>query len=605
MSDLPQGWTYADEGENEDLPQGWTYTAPPQATPQKTTFRAGLRVPEEMLSEQPPMTMEEQDQYERQKAQHDLLMEPVRLVREAAGGLAKAGTDAYYGLTRTLPAYLGGMAGGEGQANRAALEADAERKAALAAQDEVLAAEPSLLTRGMGAVAAPAIQKADEALGGHGVVPAAAEIVGDIALGSAALKGASKVIPKRVPSSPKRVTQRGLLLNQRGGVMGAEVEAQAGASALKNSTLPSKSVIGEGQLTAGERLAMTKTLPEADKFYVKGPSKRLEEATRKVAPRRPSDIQSPNAALKAMQDNEDAFVTVAKYRDQYTLQTGKGSVTGQTPKTPQQAIDAAQQTADALVQIQDDIVKSATGRGLRVPTDDLIASLEEMVSPRAFGEKGASPQMMTTAKRWLDLLQPIKDRGFSAKGALEQLKNLNNDISAVFKGQNANGDSVATLAAIASDLRRSLNKTLESVTGDEVFAATRRDLGKVLDLQNRLLRKVEQEANKAAAKSYSIFDLISVEQAIRGLARGKLSGLTESAGTYMFGKSIKYLNGHDRSIQKAFTAAKNLSNNETVKPYTATDFVGEVAPKYVRDKVSGVMMRSDQGGNMWAPKEPK
>ena len=77
-----------------------------------------------------------------------------------------------------------------------------------------------------------------------------------------------------------------------------------------------------------------------------------------------------------------------------------------------------------------------------------------------------------------------------------------------------------------------------------------------MNLEERLLRTVEKEAQLQARGSMSIFDVIGTEQIIRGAARGNVSGVAEGAASFATGKARKLLMSKNRATRLLFRAAK-------------------------------------------------
>ena len=163
-------------------------------------------------------------------------------------------------------------------------------------------------------------------------------------------------------------------------------------------------------------------------------------------------------------------------------------------------------------------------------------------------------------------LNAIEEQGgFTVPSAIRAMTELNNDIKSLFTGKNVSGDSPELLGLVANKLRASLNSTLESFEGGAQFGEYRRSLGQLMNLERRLLKTVEREANKESRSALSIFDVIGAEQLIRGAARMRPAGVMESAASFATGKALKLLSSKDRAVRSVFRAAEHVNAGAKLK----------------------------------------
>jgi hypothetical protein len=341
-------------------------------------------------------------------------------------------------------------------------------------------------------------------------------------------------------------------------------------------------------MSAVERLALRKESPETAKLLQQPGNKIIEEGLRRVAPRKPSDVQSTKALAREIQNDNQAVRSIAQLRDELTFTRGGREVTGELPKTLGEALDATSQSANKIANWIDDIAMNASEQGTRVPVAPVINELGKVKVAN-----GYLPNQEALAQKWVETLQPIaQNQGFTVISALRMMTNLNNDIKSIFTGKNVSGDSPELLGMIANDMRQSLNQTLEQATGNPRFAELRRSLGQLMNLEKRLLKTAEKEANKDAKTKMSVFDIIAAEQLIRGSTRGKATGVAEAGASYLTGKALKLLNRADRSVKRVFRAADYLTGKDRMGAPELPPVVP--APRMVKDPSTGKMIPAEQ-----------
>jgi hypothetical protein len=146
---------------------------------------------------------------------------------------------------------------------------------------------------------------------------------------------------------------------------------------------------------------------------------------------------------------------------------------------------------------------------------------------------------------------------------------LNNDIKGIFTGKNVSGDSPELLALAANKLRQSLNSTMDSLDAvGPQFSDLRRSWGRMSSMQERTLRSLEQQANREARGGMSVFDILSAEQIIQGLAKGRPEKVAEAAGSFAVGRAWRWLNSTDRAVKNMFKAADYAVGKERLKAPT-------------------------------------
>jgi len=326
--------------------------------------------------------------------------------------------------------------------------------------------------------------------------------------------------------------------------LGAELTQVAGKKA------------GEGVMSWVERRALRKADPEVGNL-LDGPGKIIENNLRKIAPRTSADIKTPAALAREIKNDNAAVQTVAKMRDQISFTRNGREVTGKTPETLGEALEATTQSIGKTAGWIDQISENAGLQGVRIPVNEVAGELSK-VSVKS----GYLPNQEALAKKWLAQLEPLsQEGGMSVPASIRLMTNLNNDIKSIFTGKNVSGDSPELLGMIAGKLRESLNKTLNATEGGAQFGEFRATLGQLMNLEKRLLKTAEKEANKNAKASMSIFDIIAAEQLIRSAARGSATGLIEAPASWLTGKAMKILNSPDRAVRQVFRTADYMSKN--------------------------------------------
>lgn len=316
---------------------------------------------------------------------------------------------------------------------------------------------------------------------------------------------------------------------------------------------------GQSLMTPKERLQLRQVAPEVAKIVETPEGHAIEQGLRKIAPRKPSDVQGTPALAREIKNDLDAVQTMAQLKNQFKFVRNGEEVIGQMPKTLNEALSAANQSVSTIANRINDLTAAAGGE--KVPLNTVLGELSKVKV-----SNGYLPNQEALAAKWLEQLAPLEQQGgLSVPATVRLMTNLNNDIKALFTGKNVSGDSPELLGMIANDVRQSLNKTLETTVGSGEFAARRKEMGQLMNLEKRLLKKVEQTANKESKTSMSVFDIIAAEQLIRGVARGKAAGPVEAGASFLIGKALKTLNSPDRAVRSVFRAADKLNSGKKVE----------------------------------------
>jgi hypothetical protein len=183
-------------------------------------------------------------------------------------------------------------------------------------------------------------------------------------------------------------------------------------------------------------------------------------------------------------------------------------------------------------------------------------------------ENGFSQRQVDQAANMINEFGKL-DAGFTPSAAVKRMAGLNNDIKGIFTGKNVSGDSPELLALAANKLRQSLNSTIDSLDAvGPQFSDLRRSWGRMSSMQERTLRSLEQQANREARGGMSVFDILSAEQIIQGLAKGRPEKVAEAAGSFAVGKALRWLNSTDRAVKNMFKAADYAVGKERLKAPT-------------------------------------
>jgi hypothetical protein len=304
--------------------------------------------------------------------------------------------------------------------------------------------------------------------------------------------------------------------------------------------------------------------PEAARLY-SGVNGAITKNVRKVAPMSASDIpKTVKARNESIARDVEAIKDVAKLRDEIQLPDATGkAVAGQLPKTHQQLTEALDQGMKRVMDWTTEGLKAAGLEGKRISVQPVVQELKQVTL-----ENGFSQRQVDQAAKMINEFGKL-DAGFTPSAAVKRMAGLNNDIKGIFTGKNVSGDSPELLALAANKLRQSLNSTMDSLDAvGPQFSDLRRSWGRMSSMQERTLRSLEQQANREARGGMSVFDILSAEQIIQGLAKGRPEKVAEAAGSFAVGRAWRWLNSTDRAVKNMFKAADYAVGKERLKAPT-------------------------------------
>jgi hypothetical protein len=254
----------------------------------------------------------------------------------------------------------------------------------------------------------------------------------------------------------------------------------------------------------------------------------------------------------------EAIKDVARLRDEIQLPDATGkAVTGQLPKTHQQLTEALDQGMKKVMDWTTEGLKVAGLEGRRVSVQPVVQELKQVTL-----ENGFSQRQVDQAANMINEFSKL-EAGFTPSAAVKRMAGLNNDIKGIFTGKNVSGDSPEILALAANKLRQSLNSTMDSLDAvGPQFSDLRRSWGRLSSLQDRTLRSLEQQANREVRGGLSVFDILSAEQIIQGLAKGRPEKVAEATGSFAVGKALRWMNSTDRAVKNMFKAANSAVGKE-------------------------------------------
>lgn len=371
------------------------------------------------------------------------------------------------------------------------------------------------------------------------------------------------------PLTPEESRKQAALSGAAAGAVLTPTLGLAG-KALKNVPGAAKGAYRRGS-AALDRYLERKVNPEAAKLY-SGAEGEITKNVRKVAPMSSADMpKTAKARTEALARDNEAIKDVVRLKDEIQLPDATGkAVSGRLPQTHQQLSEALDQGMKRVMDWTTEGLKLAGAEGKRIPVQPVINELSQVTL-----ENGFSQKQVSQAASMIDEFSKMGD-GFTPSAAVKRMAGLNNDIKSIFTGKNVSGDSPELLALAANKLRQSLNSTIDSLDAlGPQFSDLRRSWGRMSAMQERTLRSLEQQANKEARGGMSVFDILSAEQVIQGLAKGRPEKVAEALGSYSVGKALKWLNSTDRAVKNMFKAADYMVGKER---YKAPEFLPKATP---------------------------
>lgn len=371
------------------------------------------------------------------------------------------------------------------------------------------------------------------------------------------------------PLTPEESRKQAALAGAAAGAVLTPALGLAG-KALKNAPRAAKNVYQQGS-AALDRYLERKVNPEAAKLY-SGAEGAITKNVRKVAPMSSADMpKTAKARTEALARDNEAIKDVVRLRDEIQLpdSTGK-AIAGRLPQTHQQLSEALDQGMKRVMDWTTEGLQLAGAEGKRIPVKPVIDELSQVTLERGFSQK-----QVAQAASMIDEFSKMGE-GFTPAAAVKRMAGLNNDVKSIFTGKNVSGDSPELLALAANKLRQSLNGAIDSLDAvGPQFSGLRKSWGRMSAMQERTLRSLEQQANKEARGGMSVFDILSAEQVIQGLAKGRPEKIAEAAGSFAIGKAMRWLNSTDRAVKNMFKAADYMVGKDRLK---APEFLPKATP---------------------------
>lgn len=277
----------------------------------------------------------------------------------------------------------------------------------------------------------------------------------------------------------------------------------------------------------------------------------------------------------------EAMRTIKQNSDSLNIEDVTGElITGRTPQTINELAQAVDQTKKLVFEQYDGLAKQANKTGAVIPTRPVADELMKVSQNKAL--KLTNPELINYADSWAKRLNDLGE--LDTETTQSVIQNLNNNLQAFYRNPTYDSASkVAIDAAIANNLRKSLDDAIENATGQE-YQALKNQYSALKAIENDVTRAAMRDARKNTKGLLDYTDIFTSGQMLSGIVSLNPAMFTKGAVERGFKEYIKYINDPNRAVSNIFKQLDSVPTEKFV-PSSATG-------KFIQNPSAGMSVRA-------------
>lgn len=265
--------------------------------------------------------------------------------------------------------------------------------------------------------------------------------------------------------------------------------------------------------------------------------------------------------------NDDIITSLKEIRqnaDNLNIEDATGELVSRAPQSLQELSQALDQTKAIVFSKYDDLAKTTDGQGVTLKLSSVADELQGVAANKALNL--TAPEVVKYAETWAERLRGMDN--LDIQTTQEVVKLMNKNLESFYKNPTYESASKAAVdAGIANNLRRLLDETIETATGEN-YQQLKRTYGALKAIESDVVRAAIRDGRKNAKGLLDYTDIFTSGQIVGGILSLNPAMFTKGALERGFKEYIKYLNDPNRVIKSIFDALDRQDSVFTPKSAT-------------------------------------